>query len=56
MELRCFLETLLDNFEALEICGPTPSIAANVVTRLERLPVRYRFHGEDTASLRKIVA
>ncbi|MET0985332.1 MAG: cytochrome P450 [Steroidobacteraceae bacterium] len=43
LELRCFLEVLFEQFEHLEIAGPTPSIASSIVTRLERLPVRYRF-------------
>ncbi len=44
MEVRCFLKVLLERIEHLELAGPTPYIAANLVTRLERLPVRYAFY------------
>jgi cytochrome P450 len=42
MEIRCFLRVLLERVEHLQISGPTPSIAASLVTRLAHLPVRYR--------------
>jgi len=42
MEIRCFLEVFLERVEHMEIIGPTPSIAASLVTRLAHLPVRYR--------------
>lgn len=42
MEIGCFISVLLERIEHLEIIGPTPSIAASVVTRLAQLPVRYR--------------
>ena len=42
MEIRCFLNVFLERVEHMEIIGPTPSIASNLVTRLAQLPVRYR--------------
>jgi cytochrome P450 len=42
IEIRCFLNVFLERVEHMQIIGPTPSIAANLVTRLEHLPVRYR--------------
>jgi cytochrome P450 len=44
IELRCFLTVLLERFAHMELCGPTPCIAANLVTRIEKMPMRYRFH------------
>jgi cytochrome P450 len=43
IELRCFLGVLLERFAHMELCGPTPCIAANLVTRIEKMPMRYRF-------------
>ena len=43
LEIRCFLKVFLQRIEHLELAGPTRWIPANVVTRLQQMPVRYRF-------------
>ena len=43
LEVRCFLKVFLERIEHMEVTGPAPWFAANMVTRIEHLPVRYRF-------------
>jgi len=42
IEIRCFLDVLLERVEHMEIIGPSPNIAVSLVSRLAQLPVRYR--------------
>lgn len=43
MQARIFLKLFLEHIEHMEVIGPTPWFAGNLVTRIEHLPVRYRF-------------
>ena len=43
LEVRCFLKVFLERMEHMELTGPTPWFAANMVTRIEHMPVKYRF-------------
>lgn len=42
LEVRCFLKVFLERVEQMELTGPTPWFPANMVTRIEHMPVRYR--------------
>ena len=42
LEIRCFLKMFLERIEHMELTGPTPWFPANMVTRIEHMPVRYR--------------
>lgn len=43
LEVRCFLKVFLERIESMELNGPTPWFPANMVTRIEHMPVKYRF-------------
>jgi cytochrome P450 len=43
MELRCFFKTFVERIDDLELSAPTTLLPTNVVTRFEKMPVRYRF-------------
>ena len=38
-----WLKVFLERMEHMELAGPTPWFAANMVTRIEHMPVKYRF-------------
>ena len=44
MEMRRFFTDLLDRFEYLELAGPAPYVPTHLVSRMEKLPVKYRFN------------
>jgi cytochrome P450 len=44
LEVQCFLKTFLERIEHIELTGPTPWFPANLVTRIEHMPVHYRFY------------
>jgi len=41
LEIRCFLKVFLERIAHMELAGPTPWFPANMVARIERMPVRY---------------